>query len=260
MKSNIETIKFTGASGFAFAILTYLVTLNIEIGFFQPNWYWMSNNFALTICGGAFASFLVVILCEIQKYVSNKATYENFLFYQTMYLYIELFLLDRNIEEYISCKEEPISDNMMDMRIQKARNCVSAIQSVEYITFRKKNNLSIAFCTFCTDELAKVNSFFETANYLKIAVIKTRISNLENDQNKKVITSSDALLEKTLSGIHSVLHPILSDISKHLQLVDKYCNNRFDWEKQSDKINKSYISIFKAGQFDDFLNNLEKTL
>lgn len=259
MKSNVETIKFTTACGLVFFILTYIVTLNMEIGFFQPNWNWMSNNFALTICGGAFASFFVLILCEVQKYINNKTTYENFLFYQAMYLYVELFLLDKNIQEYISNNEEPISENMMENRIQRARSCVSAIQGVEYVTIRKQDILSVVFQNFCTVQLPKVNSLFETSNYIKISIIKTKIINTENGQTHKAVTSSDALVEKTLTGIHKALYPLLNDISKHLQLVDKHCNKRFDWDKQKDIIHKSYISIFKAGRFEDFLKNFEET-
>ena len=85
MRSNIETIKFTGTFSILFVVITYIVALNMEIGFFQPNWSWMSNNFALAVCSGAFASFLVVLLCELQKYRNNKLICENYMFSQAVY-------------------------------------------------------------------------------------------------------------------------------------------------------------------------------
>ena len=138
MRSNIETIKFTGLFCLMFAILTYVVTLNIELGFFQPNWRWMSNNFALTVCGGTFASFLVVMLCEIQKYRSNKLSCENFLYTQAMYLYIVLYFMSKDIDEYIANSNKPVPDNLIDERIMMIRNQSMAIRSVDYVTFRKK--------------------------------------------------------------------------------------------------------------------------
>lgn len=95
MSGNIKTIKFTAALSAIFAILTYIITLNMELAFFVPNWSWMSNNFALTVCGGIFASTLVVMLCEVQKYLSNKSSCEQYLFYQTLYLYLALFLIQK---------------------------------------------------------------------------------------------------------------------------------------------------------------------
>ena len=76
MSGNIKTIKFTAVLSAVFAILTYIITLNVEVAFFAPNWPWISNNFALTVCGGIFASTLVVMLCEVQKYLSNKSSCE----------------------------------------------------------------------------------------------------------------------------------------------------------------------------------------
>ena len=117
MRSNIETIKFTGTFSFLFAVLAYIVTLNNEIGFFQPNWWWMSNSFALTVCGGAFTSFLVVLLCEVQKYKSNKQSCENYLYTQTEYLYCMLYLISRNVDEYMANQSMPVTDNLLDERL-----------------------------------------------------------------------------------------------------------------------------------------------
>ena len=88
MCGNIETIKFTAVISAIFAFLSYFITLNMELAFFAPQWSWISNNFALTVCGGVFTSTLVVLFCEVQKYLSNKADCEQYLFYQTMYLYV----------------------------------------------------------------------------------------------------------------------------------------------------------------------------
>ena len=56
MRTQIKVIRFT-----------YLITLNMEIGFLNLDTSWLSNNFALTICGGVFVSLLVMLICEVQK-------------------------------------------------------------------------------------------------------------------------------------------------------------------------------------------------
>ncbi len=257
MRSNIETIKFTGLFCLVLAALTYVVTLNVEIGFFQPNWSWMSNNFVLTVCGGAFASFLVVMLCEVQKYRSNKLSCENFLYIQAMYLYSVLYFLDRNIDEYITTPDKPVPDNLVDERMMMIRSQSMAIRSVDYITFRKTNSLVTAHKNFCTNGLAKADSIIGSGNYLKMAIIQTQIKNLEETHSKGIVTSADKLVAQTLAALKNQISPVLSDVSTYLGIINQHCNVRYDWEEQKAKIHDSYISLFEAGKFEDFLKGAE---
>jgi len=257
MRSNIETIKFTGLLCLVLTVLTYIVTLNIEIGFFQPNWSWMSNNFALTVCGGAFASFLVVMLCEVQKYRSNKLSCENFLYTQAMYLYSVLYLLDRNIDEYIAAPNKPVPDNLVDERIMMIRSQSMAIRSVDYITFHKTDALVTAHQNFCTNGLMKVDSIIGGGNYLKMAILQTQIKNLEETNRSGEVSSADKLVAQTLTALKNHISPILSDVSTYLGIIDQYCTGRYNWEEQKTKIHDSYISLFEAGKFEDFLRETE---
>ena len=63
MKLQIKTIRFVYIMSFVLAIITYAVTLNVEVGYINLGSPWISNNFVLTVCGGAFASMLVVLAC-----------------------------------------------------------------------------------------------------------------------------------------------------------------------------------------------------
>ena len=257
MRSNIETIKFTGIFCLALAVLTYIVTLNIELGFFQPGWSWMSNNFALTVCGGAFASFLVVMLCEVQKYRSNKLSCENFLYTQAMYLYSVLYFLDRNIDEYIADQNKPVPDNLLDERIMMIHSQSTAIRSVDYITFRKNNVLVNAHQDFCSNGLIKADSIVGSRNYLKMAILQTQIKNLEETSSKGTVTSADKLVAQTLAAFKKQISSVLSDVSTYLGIVSQHCSGRYNWEEQKTKIHDSYISLFEAGKFEDFLKEAE---
>ena len=53
MRTQIKVIRFAAINSAIFAVFTYLITLNMEIGFLNLDTSWLSNNFALTICGGA---------------------------------------------------------------------------------------------------------------------------------------------------------------------------------------------------------------
>lgn len=257
MSGNIKTIKFTAKLSVFFALLTYVVSLNMELAFFVPNWRWISNNFALTVCGGVFASTLVVMLCEIQKYWSNKIDCEQYLFYQTMYLYIALFVMQRNVGEYIVTKTEPVPESLLESPVQKIQCQVNAIQSIDYTTFSSKNKLMIARRDFSEENLAKINVVLQYHNYLKSAILRTRIRNLEQFGKEKIVTSSDELVFKTLTIIDKQCKPLLDEISNYLKIIDQSCGGRFDWKIQREKIYEGYMSIFKAGKLEDFLQEEE---
>ena len=50
MRTQIKVIRFAAINSAIFAVFTYLITLNMEIGFLNLDTPWLSNNFALTIC------------------------------------------------------------------------------------------------------------------------------------------------------------------------------------------------------------------
>lgn len=72
MSTSIKVIKFTSILSIIFLVITYLITVNIESRFISLNTIWISNNFLLTVFGGVFASTLVVLFCEINKYLIDK--------------------------------------------------------------------------------------------------------------------------------------------------------------------------------------------
>lgn len=43
---------------------------------------------------------LVVLICEVQKYITAKISVEDYIFYQALYLYQALFLMKQNICDY----------------------------------------------------------------------------------------------------------------------------------------------------------------
>lgn len=257
MSENIKTIKFTGAICMVLAILTYIITLNIEIGFFNPGLCWISNNFALTVCGGAFASILVVLLCEVHKYRSNRLACENYLFYQAMFLYGALYYMYKNIDEYIANQNQPVPDNLVDESIMMVCSQSMALRSVDYCTFKKDNKLTSTHQEFCSNKLPKIDSIKSVGYYLKIAIACTQKRNLEQTHSQGIVTSANELVAKTLVAIRNHISPMLKHIDDYLDVIDKSCNNRYNWAKQKVNIAENYISILEAGKFEDFIKQAE---
>ena len=87
MKSNILRIRFELFGSVLFAVIVYAVSVIMEIGFFEPNWWWMSNNFALTVSGGVYTGFLVALLSEVREYEEKKIEVESQIVYNAREVY-----------------------------------------------------------------------------------------------------------------------------------------------------------------------------
>lgn len=259
MRSNITTIKFTALLSAIFAVFTYVITLNMELGFFTPNWPWISNNFALTVCGGVFASTLVVMFCEVQKYLSNKSSCEQYLFYQTVFLYSALSLTQRITKEFIETPTEAVTENLLERAVQMTQCQINAIQGVDYTAFSQKNKLLIAQHNFCFETIPKINSFLSADNYLRRAILTVQIANMEQFGQKKPITTADQLILQVLTVINKNSLPLLNDVSEYLNTIDQACHNRFHWDIQKQKIDEGYTntSIFTGGNLEDFIKQGE---
>lgn len=253
MSGNIKTIKFTAALSAIFALLTYVITLNIELSFFTPNLPWISNNFALTVCGGIFASTLVVMLCEVQKYLTNKANCENYLFYQAMYLYIALFLIQRSTQEYIDTPTETVPENLLEDNVQKAHWQLNAIQGTDYVAFSKKNKIVAAQHVFCSEVIPKIKSFLSADTYLKKVILTVEIADLKQLGKRKPVTTADPHILQALTVINKKSLTFLDNVSNYMKSIDDTCHHRFTWEVQKEKIHESYTSIFTPGNLDDFM-------
>ena len=71
MSSSVKTIRLTVFLSALLLLLTYLVTVNIEIGLVSINSGWISNNFFLTVFGGAFGS---TVPPKYKRHIMKKVT------------------------------------------------------------------------------------------------------------------------------------------------------------------------------------------
>lgn len=95
MRSSINIIKFLAVLYIALLIVLYGISLIDENRWIIINIPWASNSFDFVVAGGSFASSLVVLACELQKYQSIKRQTEiiysplNSLFIHKIPLFLE---------------------------------------------------------------------------------------------------------------------------------------------------------------------------
>ena len=233
-----------------FLTLTYFTTVNNEAHIFELNTIWFSNNLALTVFGGVFASMLVVLICEVQKYITAKASMEKYLFYQALYLYQALFLMQQNICDYQKNMEAHVPDNLLDETSRMIQSEIFALQSVDYAPFKQKNLLLTTHQKFCRKTVIEFQPILNGSKAVRIAINIVKINYLKQHISNRMVTSVDEPLQTVLSIQLGRVSDALEKVDEYLKDIDKYCNQRYDWERQRKQIHSNYVNIFEAWNFE----------
>ncbi len=249
MSTSIKIIKFTSILSAIFLVITYLITVNIESNFISLNTIWISNNFLLTGFGGVFASILVVLFCEINKYLIDKKNTENQLFFQTLYLYQALFLMQHNVLDLQSHPNTLIPENVFDNTNQMIKSQVNFLRGIDYSCFKKKNAIEKKLSSFKKETFQKFTPIENCVNLIRCAILEEKIDNLKHNKNMPdYITSSHTRVAKVLSDQIDNLVPLLEEIGEFLKTIDDNCDNRYDWIKIRENTQNSYISLFSTNK------------
>lgn len=193
---------------------------------------------------------LVVLLCEIQKYITVKASVKEYIFYQALYLYQSLFLMQQNICDYQNNPEMGVPDNLLEGTTKMIQSEVFALQNTDYAPFKKDDFLMMAHQKFCKETARDMQPIMEGDNGVKIAIAKVKINYLQQNILNKVVTSVEEPLQTVLSIQLDRVSNALDEVDKYLEDIDKYCNYQYDWKKQRKQIHSSYVNIFEAWDFE----------
>lgn len=235
MRDSIKAIKFMTAMSCIFLILTYAVSVGIEAQLTIFNSIWISKSFLQTIFGGVFASFLVVLLCEIQKYRTTKTNTEDYLFYQGSYLYQLLYQLNMEIEDFLANPLIALPHNMLDEFERMIHSQLSALQGTDYATFRQTNNtLMHEHGKFRNTTAEEIKQKTIGANILHIAILRTEIGNIEVCGRKKIVHVCDPLVNAVLQEQKQKVSDALASAEEYMNKLDRYCGNRFEWVKKKE--------------------------
>ena len=227
-----------------FLVLTYAVTVNYEGHFISFDSVWISNSFLITLFGGVFASMLVVVLCEIQKYLSLKTNTEQYLFYQSLYLYQALMQMRIYIEDYLSHCEWQLPENLFDESLKMVQSEMIALQGTDYATFvHKEDSLMVEHGRFRIESLPKIQPLLQSGIRLKIVINETRIEYLQKQLKTNIYTGPNILITSECPRVAQVIKNELETVSSSIELVDSYinaldnyCNKEFNWNEVKGKL------------------------
>jgi len=253
MKSSIKTIKYLAALSVVFLLLSYGISLNDENRWIVLNTPLLSNSFAFAIAGGTFASLLVVLSCELQKYQSTKRQTEDYIFGQLFSLYTQVTIIHYNTKRQLNDNSSPVPNNLIDEISNKGKICLASIASIEYATFCKDNDIYKLLNQYRGKAGTQIRIFLQDTLFLKIAINEDKRALLIQGRDEQ-ITSNMPRTHHTLKKIFDDSSVVLSFIEKSLDIIDEECNNRHHWsELKRDVISgeENFVSV----SLNDFLKS-----
>ena len=247
-------MKLTAILSGGFLIVTFTVCLNMSYEWFSIKW--LSNDFLLTVFGGLFASTLVVLICEWQKYFFNKRSVEDFLWNNTINLYAKVLIMKNSVDKELSAPVRQINLSMLDECSNIAEHVLSNGYYVDYSTFCKKQSLSIALKEFYQQK-PLLERIIRECVCLKIAGKNDEIYALTNNQilNYKV-TNKDTETFKALTILSNNFIKAIGIIEWLLAKIDYL--GRYKWQDSNKSIKENYNEIFKDFSYEDFLKQYEE--
>ncbi len=230
MKSNIKNIKFLTVLSVVFLLVTYSISLNDENRWIILNTPWLSNSFAFAIAGGTFASSLVVLACELQKYHSIKRQTEDYIFRQLFSLYAQVTIIHYNTKRQLNDISTPVPNNLIDKISNRGKMVLTSLSSIEYYTFCKHNAIKKQLVQYRGKSGTRIRLFLQNSVFLKMAINEDKIALLKQGRDVS-ITSDMPKTHQTLKKIFDDSSVVLTFIEKSLDIINKECKKRYHWSE-----------------------------
>ncbi len=231
--------------------LTYLISLNIENHFVVANLKWLSNDFLFAITGGAFASLVVVLVCEIIKYRQLKLATENALLVYLGSLYGQ-FLIIRSSCKRVLNSEIFVSDNLIQSTCDNATIVVDSINGIDYTLICNTNNkVRDLLNQFKTDKYLVIKNVLINFVYLKVAVWEDgKVLISQGKQN--LVTSDCSNTNKVLNKVISQSTTILTYLDQVITQIDNELGNKYQWQSRKQALN-TYQDNYISQQLEDYI-------
>ena len=253
MKEKVQNVKLNAVLCIAFTVITYLITLNMQNGFFHPNWWWISNDFALTVSGGIATGFVAGLAYAIQEYRNSKSETGAKLFFTAGWLYSTFSHMDKNIMETLENPQQPAIGNLFETYVSEGNQATEIIKKVEYQTL-SKNKLETKLEKFKMKECVKVEEILRQAYfYYDIALKSTEMDDLKNKKMNRTVLISDAKVKRTLEILKKEIEDELPSIESLAKTIDCQSKKKYHWEEYKKYSDVHCASVTKLNDFDEFL-------
>lgn len=250
MGTSVKVIKFTSVASAILVLFTYAVSLAAAYEWFDMPW--LSNSFLLTIFGGALASMLVVLICEIQKYVLIKREMENQIFIHAGAVCGKLLIMQLEVKKRLN-NQTDIIDDYYTRGIPDIQNEISILKNIDFAPYSKNNALKKTTDKMISWLTQEVFFVLNEGQMLKVAINNDRIQHLETYKCEGIITSQSPYTNRFLTVFDTKLESVVKKMDQYMYDIDKHCANRYIWELRKLSVLKSWHDM-SEDLFNDYLN------
>lgn len=251
MSVSVNTIKRLLAILIAVLTITYLVSLNMENHYIVLNTKWLSNDFLFAISGGAFASLVVVLACEIIKYRQIKIATEGALFSYLANLYGQFLIIKGNCTRTLR-SHNIVPDNLIQSTCDNSMMLADYINGIDYTPYCKNNKIKEILDQFRKEKYSAMKNVLISFSNLRIAIREDSIFLLQQ-KNRDVVTSDCPNTQGTLSKINSQTATILTYLDQIISQIDNELQNKYNWQSLKKTMNV-YQDNFEVKTLRDYVN------
>lgn len=232
-------------------IITYVISLNIENRFLVLNSRWISNDFLFTIAGGAFASLVIVLVCEIIKYQQSKLATEAVLFSNFVNLYGQFLIIRGNCKRALN-NHAVVAANLIQPTCNNALLYADNINEIDYSPFCSKNKIKDILLEYNSDKYHMMKSVLFGFKNIQIAIHTDKIVLIKQGVSDNV-TSHCPYVNETLNKVINQTTTILTYLDQIISQIDNELVNKYNWQNVKQTLN-TYQENFVEQNLVDYLN------
>lgn len=228
MRTSKNIIIFVALLSVVFLLLTYSISFNEENKLVVLNTPWCSNGFAFAVASGSFASLLVILACELQKYFLLKHQLEDFIYRQLFALYSQITIIHYNIKRQLNEISEPVPSNLIDEIANRGQLCLNSLNSIDFVSFKTHNSIKGVLNQLNGKDGMSIRSFLQNTVFLKMAVNEDKIASLKQ-KREEMVTANSPKTHLVLQKIMEDSSAVLAFVDKSIRKIDKECKYRYHW-------------------------------
>ena len=250
MNTSIKVIKFTTIISIITVIITLGISLNIKYLWFEIKY--IPNDFLMAIFNGIFGSTLVVLICEIQKYLFAKKQSE-YILYSCMIEVLQRFMTMRtSLRLLIENPQDLVNQGLFDEFKQRMKYQFNIFYNADYTTWCKKQKLFLATNNFISYSNDKIMKLIDDCAYLDVALYNERIKQLQNNQ-PDYITSFNSTIKQLLIIYVKRFNEVIEKIEKYIIEIDY--RDKYKFKSRIENVKQYHEDYRKSCTVEEFIEN-----
>lgn len=250
MSTSVNTIKKLLWVLVGVLILTYLISLNMENHFIALSAKWISNDFLFAIAGGAFASLVVVLVCELIRFRQLKFATENDILVNLGSLYGQFLVIRNNCKRALN-NTDIVPDNLIQQTCYDAMTVADSIYRIDYTLLCKTNKVKDLLNQFKTSKYLAIKNVLINFTFLRIAIHEDKRV-LIQQRMPEIVKSSCLNTNKALNKVVSQSTTTLTYLDQIITQMDDEIGNRYQWNNIKRSLN-TYQDNYIGQQLEDYL-------